>query len=434
MTSAAPLFAPPMPKPALSGRGRVVVSRLESERPGPMRVPTVLSLARMAAHVVASSVAAACALASDGVIPAQMHNTPYTIVVYVFDNSRTVVEKNQHRRIQHPCLSREGRAFCNSRIVAAAFRPVCRDVWRNPIVAPSPRTFSMRTPSQHLLSSSIAIAAMIPAIGIAQVRPQTTLRGPGSGQPWQCNPTDSSRAFNRALRADSLARQRAAGGAVPGTQQVTGGTGRSHEFPEYDVVLDIPNLCVNRLFLKVDSVTAKLNLNARVANLVRIDAGADVLIGTVDLTIQGVRAQALLLVDLDDVVYIVDQTLTFVDNHPEIVQQLGSTLQTTVGAVGGLVNRLLLGTVTNSLGQAVQRLIDQSTGSIIEKAVVGAGQQAAERVVGNITQLTVISQVTDAAGNLVKRARDAATNAIVQYTLSKAGKLLTSSIIQAGTR
>jgi len=291
----------------------------------------------------------------------------------------------------------------------------------------------MRTPSQHLLSSSIAIAAMIPAIGIAQVRPQTTVRGPGSGQPWQCQPTDSTRAFNRALRADSLARQRAAGGAVAGTQPVTGGTARSHEFPEYDVVLDIPNLCVNRIFLKVDSLTAKLNLDARVSNLVRVDAGADVLIGTVDLTVQGVRAQALLLVDLDDVVYIVDNTLTFIDNHPEIVQQLGSTLQNTVGAVGGLVNRLLLGTVT-SAGQLVQRLIDTGTGNIVEKAAGAAGQNAAEKVVGNVTQLPVISQTTDAAGNLVKRARDAATNAIVQYTLSKAGKFLSASIVQAATR
>ena len=290
----------------------------------------------------------------------------------------------------------------------------------------------MRTSPQNLLTSAIAIAALIPSITTAQVRPQTTARGPGSGQPWQCQPSDSSRAFNRALRADSLARQRTAGG-VAGGAQVTGGTGRSHEFPEYDVVLDIPNLCVNRLFLKVDSVTAKLNLNARVANLVRIDAGADVLIGTVDLTIQGVRAQALLLVDLDDVVYIVDQTLTFVDNHPEIVQQLGSTLQNTVGAVGGLVNRLLLGTVTTAAGQ-VQRLIDTGTGNILEKAVTAAGQNAAERVVGNITQLPVISQVTDAAGNLVKRARDAATNAIVQYTLSKAGKVLAASVVQAATR
>ena len=283
----------------------------------------------------------------------------------------------------------------------------------------------MRNTTHHVVASMLAIAALIPSITGAQQR--TTTR-PGAGQPWQCQPSDSLRAFNRGLRADSLAAQRAAGG-VAGGAQVTGGTGRSHEYPEYDVVLDVPNLCVNRIFLKVDSVTAKLNLDARVSNLVRVSAGADVLIGNVDLTIQGVRAQALLLVDLDDVYYIVDNTLTFIDNHPEIVQQLGSTLQNTVGAVGGLVNRLLMGTVNG-----VQRLIDTSTGNILEKAVTAAGQNAAEKVVGNITQLPVISQTTDAAGNLVKRARDAATNAIVQYTLNKAGKFLSASIVQAATR
>ena len=291
----------------------------------------------------------------------------------------------------------------------------------------------MRNTKHYFIASTLALAALSPSMANAQVRTTTAARAPGSGQPWQCMPNDSIRAFNRSLRADSLARQRAAAGGPAGGARVTGGTGRSQMYPEYDVVLDIPNLCVNRVFLKVDSLTAKLNLDARVANLVRVNAGVDVLIGTVDLTIQGVRAQALLLVDLDDVVYIVDQTLTFVDNHPEVVQQLGSTLQNTVGAVGGLVNRLLLGTVT-SAGQTVQRLIDQTTGSIIEKAVVGAGQAAAEKVVGNIMQLPVINQTTDAAGNIVKRARDAATNAIVQYTLNKAGKLLTSSIIQAATR
>ena len=288
----------------------------------------------------------------------------------------------------------------------------------------------MRNKTHRAIAFTIAILALIPSMTNAQVRPTTTaMRAPGSGQPWQCTPSDSSRAFNRALRVDSLARQRAAGG-VAGGATVTGGTGRSHEYPEYDVVLDIPNLCVNRVFLKVDSLTAKLNLDARVSNLVRVTAGADVLVGNVDLTIQGVRAQALLLVDLDDVVYIVDQTLTFIDNHPEVVQQVGSTLQNTVGAVGGLVNRLLLGTVTNALGQTVQRLIDPGTGSIIEKALTGG----AEKVVGNITQLPVISQAADASGNIVKRAKDAATNAIVQYTLSKAGKLLSSSIISAATK
>ena len=285
---------------------------------------------------------------------------------------------------------------------------------------------------KHAFAAAVVAGALIPAAVFSQARPAVS-RGPGSGQPWQCQPTDSLRAFNRSLRADSLARDRASGGTVPGAS-VTGGTQRSHEYPEYDVVLDIPNLCVNRVFLKVDSLTAKLNLDAKIANLVHVNAGADVLVGNVDLTIQGVRAQALLLVDLDDVVYIVDQTLTFVDNHPEVVQQLGSTLQNVGGQVGGLVNRLLLGTVTNALGQTVQRLIDPATGSILEKAVTGAGQAAAEKVVGNIMQLPVIGTATDAAGNIVKRAKDAATNAIVQYTLNKAGKYLTSSIIQAATR
>ena len=215
------------------------------------------------------------------------------------------------------------------------------------------------------------------------------------------------------------------------TQRYTATTSTT---PNRDVILEIPELSVDSIGLTVADVKAHVALDANAMNLVQITAGVDVGIKKVQLGIVGVLAEAYLYVDLDDVVYIVDQTLTFVDNHPEVVQQLGSTLQNTVGAVGGLVNRLLLGTVTNSLGQTVQRLIDQSSGSIIEKAVTGAGQAAAEKVVGNITQLPVISQATDASGNIVKRAKDAVTNAIVQYTLSKAGKLLTSSIISAATK
>jgi putative ABC transport system ATP-binding protein len=49
-------------------------------------------------------------------------------------------------------------------------------------------------------------------------------------------------------------------------------------------VLDIPNVCVQNIRLKVDTVTAKINLDARISNLVRLSAGADVFIGDVDLT------------------------------------------------------------------------------------------------------------------------------------------------------
>src|SRR5438270_11710989 len=92
--SAGPLLAPPIPNPTVSARGRVVVSRLvvsrlvvsrlvESVSPGPMRAPTLLSLARIAAHVVRSSAVTVCACATAE--PAQMYNAPYTNLAYVFD-------------------------------------------------------------------------------------------------------------------------------------------------------------------------------------------------------------------------------------------------------------------------------------------------------------------------------------------------------------
>ena len=282
----------------------------------------------------------------------------------------------------------------------------------------------MHYASSKLLSLPLVtlLTVAMPVVAQTPQRGRTTARGT-SVQPWQCDPRDSSRAFNRAVRLDSLrARQRGAQ-APAGTTPVSGGTQRSQEFPEYDVVLDVPNLCVNRIFLKVDSVTANINLNARVANLVRVNAGAEVLIGRVDLTIEGVRAQALLLVDLDDVYYIVDNTLTFIDNHPEVVRQLGSTLQNTVGAVGGLVGGvvrgLLLGTTRLASGETVQRMVDEVTGNLVERTLSTAGRVVAERALGSILNLPTLRETTNSAGQLVRQVRDQA-GAVIEYTLDRA--------------
>ena len=230
---------------------------------------------------------------------------------------------------------------------------------------------------------------------------------------------DSARAFQRRV-GDTLTVHRAVGGDT--ARAVTGGTARSRSYPEFDVVLDIPNLCVERIFLKVDTITAKINLNAQVANLVTVRAGADVHIGNVDLTIQDVRARALLLVDLDDVVHIVDQTLTFIDNHPEIVEQLGGTLQNTGAAVGGLVGGvvrgLLLTTQRLANGNTLQRVVDQATGNIVERTLSAAGQQLGERVVGSVLRLPNVSETTNAAGHVVRRVRDAGR--LIEYTLDRA--------------
>jgi uncharacterized protein YycO len=149
----------------------------------------------------------------------------------------------------------------------------------------------------------------------------------------------------------------------------------------------------------------------------------------VDLTIQGVRAQALLLVDLDDVVHAVDQTLTFVDNHPEVVNQLTSTVANAGGAIGGLVNSLLLGTLRNASGELVQRLVDQTTGSIIERTLSSAGQALSQRTVGSITSLPQVSQITNTAGQIVHRVRDQ-TGTLIEYIQDAAGKLSNIRIVR----
>lgn len=224
----------------------------------------------------------------------------------------------------------------------------------------------------------------------------------------------------------------------------------------YDVVVEVPNLCVERLSLDVDNLDAHLSLNARVANLVRVTAGADVYIGTVELGIQGVRAEALLLVDLDNVVQIVDEVLTFVDNNPEVVTQLVGTVQNTVRTVGGVANTALqpggvvgqavgvvgqtLGNLTqpggvltqtvNALGQTAQTTLEVG-GNLVERTLDTAGNAVSTRTVGNLLRLPVVQETTNAAGQTVRQVRDTAGN-LIEYTLESSGRILNARVLQQG--
>jgi hypothetical protein len=277
------------------------------------------------------------------------------------------------------------------------------------------------------------VCTLVPVLG-AQARPaapanQQRLQGTRDMHVACVSADSTTRRMRRGI-GDSLRVTQRGGDS---TRQVTGGTERSREYPEFDVVLDIPNVCVEKIFLKVDSVTAKLNLNAQISNLVKVSAGADVLIGMVDLTIQDVRASALLLVDLDDVVHIVDQTLTFIDNHPEIVSQLGSTLQNTVGAVGGLVRGLVLQVTKLANGNSLQRVVNEVNGDILERTLSAAGGKLAEKVVGSVLNLPAIRETTNSAGQTVRQVRDQA-GALLEYTLDKAAnKVLGVRLLQGAT-
>ena len=83
-----------------------------------------------------------------------------------------------------------------------------------------------------------------------------------------------------------------------------------------DVLLDVPNLTVEQITLEVENLRARVSLDARLANLLQLTAGADATIDKVKLDIRGVRAEVLLKVRLDNVASIIDRTLTTIDRNP----------------------------------------------------------------------------------------------------------------------
>jgi hypothetical protein len=263
----------------------------------------------------------------------------------------------------------------------------------------------------------------------------------------------------------AAAQQRPAGAAssecVNDRQPVSPRTDHSPaaDLRAYDIVVEVPRLCVDRIELKVRNVQAHLALNAQVSNLVQITAGADAVIEQVDLGIYGVDAKALLLVDLDNVVAIVDNTMTFIDNNPQIIASLGRTLTNTVGTVGQVGNTLLqpggvvgqtvgvvgqtlnnltapggvLTQTVNTLGQTVQRTVDVATGSILERTLDTAGRVLSSRTLGRLADLPLLRETAGSAGQMVREVRDT-SGAIVRYTVDSAGKVLNSTVVQQGTQ
>ena len=93
-------------------------------------------------------------------------------------------------------------------------------------------------------------------------------------------------------------------------------------------------------------------------------------------------------------------------------------------AVGGLVRALVIGTTKLANGNTLQRIVDQATGSIVERTLGAAGQVLADKAVGSILSLPVIKETTNAANQVVRQVRDQ-TGSLLEYTLEKAtNKLL----------
>lgn len=171
-----------------------------------------------------------------------------------------------------------------------------------------------------------------------------------------------------------------------------------------DVLLDVPNLSIEQLTVDVNNLQVHLALDARLANLLQLTAGADARIDNVRIDLRGVRAQATLIVRLENVRAIIERTLQTLDNNPQLVTQLLSTVDNTVNTVGGVANNAV-----NTVGGVAATAL--RNGQILNLA--GAGLTEVSRTAGSVAGQTV-RQVTDRAGQALEVVTDSA-NRIVSW-------------------
>jgi hypothetical protein len=171
-----------------------------------------------------------------------------------------------------------------------------------------------------------------------------------------------------------------------------------------DVLLDIPNLSVESITLEVQGLEAHVSLNAQLANLLKLNAGADVTLEAVKLDIKGVRAQASLVVRLDNVRAIIERTLQTLDNNPQIVTQLLSTVDNTVNTTGGVLNNTV-----DTVGDLTGGLL--RSGAVLDLARSG---------------LSTVSETVNAAGETVRQVRGA-DGVAYEVVTDAANRILRSS-------
>jgi hypothetical protein len=171
-----------------------------------------------------------------------------------------------------------------------------------------------------------------------------------------------------------------------------------------DVVLDIPNLSVESITLEVQGLEAHVSLNAQLADLLKLSAGADVRLDSVKLDIKGVQAQAALIVRLDNVRAIIERTLQTLDNNPQIISQLTGTLDNAVNVTGNVANNAV-----NTVGDLTSNVL--RSGAVLDIARSG---------------LSTVSETVNAAGQTVRRLRGA-DGAVYEVVTDTANRILRSS-------
>ncbi|KAK1909459.1 hypothetical protein P3342_007628 [Pyrenophora teres f. teres] len=180
--------------------------------------------------------------------------------------------------------------------------------------------------------------------------------------------------------------------------------------PVPDVLLNA-SVHVGEIFVGVDNLTAKINLDAQVLQLLQFNAGVDVSIDKVQLTIQNVTAKVYLEARLGNLVTMVSDVLDSIDLNPVIAELgngLGSIINDTAGLVGDVAggltgsnqtaqskkrsidihqwdlrNNILYSVSSNFEGNAHKQRVLAQNGDIVEQMLNNYGSISSSNVVGN---------------------------------------------------
>src|SRR5215203_2630566 len=189
-----------------------------------------------------------------------------------------------------------------------------------------------------------------------------------------------------------------------------------------DVLLDVPVVKVDEINFELNDLRAKVNLFAKVLDLVELSVGVDAYLGRVKLVIQGVEAQALLKVRLDNVTAILDRVLTTIDRNPQIIEKLVEGVSSAV----------------SDIGEGAGNLVGEGLNSAVEDIGPGAGQLVGEGLNSAVADIgsgagSAVEDVGEGAGDLVGEGAGSAVEDIGSGAGDLVGEGLNSAVEDIGS-
>src|SRR5829696_3349571 len=127
---------------------------------------------------------------------------------------------------------------------------------------------------------------------------------------------------------------------------------------EPDVILDVPELEVDRITLEVEDLRPHVSVLVELANLLNLSVGVAARLDEVKLEIEGVEAKVTLKVRLKHIRAILEKALDTIGEHPEILRILARSLSQVV--------RESLGETLATLDSALERL---EVGDTVDEAL-----------------------------------------------------------------